>query len=233
MSKLKLPDVTLVTIDTVCHDLAGMAIKECTDKIDFGDVKVFSDKRIDYNTVLIDGFNEFKELERFTHFKMPTYVKTSHVLMIQWDSWVLDTEKWNNAFLTYDYIGAPWWYDELNVGNSGFCLRSIELMNYLIDNEKKFPVIQPEDDTLCRKYQPKLSQFKWAPQDIAFDFAYERTRPSIDSRHFGFHGLFNWPTVLPPDKYSERMLLARSNSYIQRSGMLREIDTLEATINRG
>lgn len=225
--KLSLPNVTLCTIDTVCHDLCALAIKECLDKVDFGDAKIFSDKKICEDTVLINGFSNTKELERFSHYKMPSFIKTDFVLMIQWDSWVLDTGMWNNDYLAYDYIGAPWWRDgELNVGNSGFCLTSIELMNYLIDHEDEFPVIHPYDETLCRKYQPRLPQFKWAPQGLAQDFSFERTRPAIDSRHFGFHGLFNWPFIMTPDKLAERMAIARSNPHIQRSMALVEVDDI-------
>ena len=46
MTKLRLPDVTLVAVDTASHDLTRMALEECTTRVDFGDVLVFSDKHI-------------------------------------------------------------------------------------------------------------------------------------------------------------------------------------------
>jgi hypothetical protein len=35
---LQLPDVTLIALDTVCHELTALAIKECLDKAQFGGI---------------------------------------------------------------------------------------------------------------------------------------------------------------------------------------------------
>ena len=136
---------------------------------------------------------------------------------------------WRKEYLDYDYIGAPWWfYDGLNVGNGGFCIKSRALLEFLTNNKDKFPPSMQDDNTICREYQPLLPQFKWAPDDLAHDFAFERTRQSIESRHFGFHGMFNWPFVLPPDRLAERMALARLDPYIKTTTNIRELDGLFA-----
>jgi hypothetical protein len=36
------------------------------------------------------------------------HVATSHVLVIQWDGYVVNADLWDDDFLRYDYIGAPW-----------------------------------------------------------------------------------------------------------------------------
>ncbi len=41
---LDLPDLTLVAIYTVAHELTEMAVAECTRHVRFGDVKLFTDR---------------------------------------------------------------------------------------------------------------------------------------------------------------------------------------------
>ena len=36
------------------------------------------------------------------------YFDTSHCLIVQSDSFVVDSDLWKDEFLDFDYIGAPW-----------------------------------------------------------------------------------------------------------------------------
>jgi hypothetical protein len=221
---ISLPDVTLVSIDTVCPELTKMAITDCIKHVDFGDIKVFTSDSIK-DSIRIEPFTSLQHACDFTTYEIPKYIKTSHCLFIHYDSWVLDPAMWRDEYLAYDYVGAPWWYkDGLNVGNSGFCLRSLDLLNFLATNSEEYPTIMPEDNTLCRVYRPRLPQFKWAPEEAAQAFAFERVRPALDSRHFGFHGMFNWPFVLSYEGFNERMAAARRTPYLQQGTMLKELD---------
>jgi hypothetical protein len=109
-------------------------------------------------------------------------------------------------------------------------------MRYIAEHRDLYPfsLKHAEDDDLCRKYRQRLSEagFTWAPEALATEFAFERSRPSISSRHFGFHGVFNWPFVLPPNRLSVRMDMARKNKYIRTSGQLGEVDNLFAAMWR-
>ena len=224
---LALPDVTLISIATVCHDLTKLAIDECTRRVNFGDVQVYSDQDIWSGTRHIEPFTDLTKAGMFTVYELPYNIKTSHALFIHYDSWVIDAGAWRSDFLNYDYIGAPWWYkDGMNVGNSGFCMRSVDLMKHIAANPEKFPMAMPEDGVLCRQYRTHLPQFVWAPQEAAQVFSFERVRPSIDSRHFGFHGLFNWPFILGYSEFNERMRLARATPYLQNNSMIEEVDRL-------
>jgi hypothetical protein len=203
-----------------------MAVDDCLKHAKFGDVKLFTDKDLGRETVPVK-FKNVDEAARFTTYKMPYYIKTSHILFVQYDSWIIDPGMWRDEFLRYDYVGAPWWYnDNMNVGNSGFNLRSVALLKFIAEHEQEFPLKMPEDQVLCRGYRTKLPQFKWAPESVAIDFSFERSRPSIESRHFGFHGMFNWPFVLSPDKMAERMNIARRDPHVQKSGALDELDII-------
>jgi len=118
-------------------------------------------------------------------------VETPYVLIIQYDGYIIDPSKWSDEFLKYDYIGAkwPWYYDGHNVGNSGFCLRSRNLLEHLkkVDCSEE-PIA--DDHFICRVARPLLEQYgvKFAPDYLADKFSYER---QFVSQTFGFHGLFN------------------------------------------
>ena len=133
MSKLSLPNITLVMMDTTCPELAKLAVEDSLGVADFGDVVVFSDK------TWMDGPRFIKaqpwrspdEYNHYFWYEVPKYLTTEWAIFIQWDSWLLDASQWADEFLQYDYIGAPWWYfDHLNVGN-GCGLRSTRLMRFL------------------------------------------------------------------------------------------------------
>ena len=231
MSKLQLPDVTLVMIETREHTLARMAIEDCLDKVDFGDVAIVTDRPLEFTSLsvshgvrplfqLVEDWPDKLGWAQSAWFGVPAMLRTSHALFIQWDSWVWDISMWDPEFLNYDFIGAPWWYkDGKNVGNSGFSLISTRLKRFIYNHRDAFPCTSPaEDDLLCRTYRPSLEQrgFNWAPEKIAHRFAFECCRPNPTSRHFGFHAMFNWPEVLPLDRLCERVKIAMQSDYITK-----------------
>jgi Protein of unknown function (DUF5672) len=228
---LKLPDVTLVMVETREHVLARMAIEDCLNAAEFGDVLIVTDR-----PDLFDGLSQparFYLVEDFPDklgwsntwwFEVAPLLNTTHSLNIQWDSWICDPTMWQDKFLRYDYIGAPWWYtDGLNVGNGGFCLVSTLMKRYIYERREVYPCsTSSDDDLLCRKYRPKLENagFNWAPDKLAHEFAFECARPSPLSQHFGFHAMFNWPYVLPHDRLMQRMEIARHSPYISKGYMM-------------
>ncbi len=225
--KIDMSDVTLMASDLVCQDMTVMAMEECLKHAAFGDVRLYTNiEGVKYGHC-IKSLQGPPDLIEFVLHKMPATIETRHILMVQWDSWIIDPGMWRNDFLNYDYVGAPWWFkDGYNVGNGGFSLRSKALMELMADHRSTMPIYSPEDNQLCRHYRKYLPQFSWAPEAVATEFAFERSRPSIESRHFGFHGIFNWPFVMLPDKLAERMAMARANEYVRKSGQLLEVDRL-------
>jgi hypothetical protein len=218
--KLRLPDVTLVMIDTQCHELARLAMEDSMREIEFGDAVIFSDQKIDVpgtRWVEVPKWPNIDQCSRFMWYELPDHITTRWAINIQWDSWVIDVGCWSDEFLRYDYVGAPWWYgDALNVGN-GCALRSTALMRFLQKHTACFPLtMRQEDHLLCRIYRPTLEQcgFKWAPEGLASRFALECTRPAEGSRHFLFHDSFNFPVVLDAERLAERVRLMRDNPSI-------------------
>ena len=46
------------------------------------------------------------------------YIKTSHVLIVQWDGYIINSKKWDSRFLNFDYIGAPFIPREYDINYS-------------------------------------------------------------------------------------------------------------------
>ena len=230
MAKLQLPDVTLLIMDTKCHELARLAIEDSIRDVDFGDVIIFSDLPIHVpgtRWVKVDPWPSVERCCEFVWYELSDHIKTSHWMIVQWDGWIIDTGCWRPEFLEYDYVGAPWWYnDAWNVGN-GSGLRSIRLMKFLDEHRDAFPMRMPEDGVLCRDYRPALEMhgFRWPSEQLAAEFAFECTRPSPASKHFMFHDMFNFPAVLEGERLAERLRLIYANPYIRRGKKIAELES--------
>lgn len=150
------------------------------------------------------------------------YIDTPHVLLIQWDGFVVNREAWRDAFLACDYIGAKWfWHDgAMSVGNGGFSLRSRKLLRALQD--PRIVLSGAEDETICRTFRPLLEQeysIVFGSQTIADAFAFETAYPI--GKPFGFHGLYNFCRVMPPAELSE--LVRQFTPEIARSPQLLQL----------
>lgn len=234
---LQLKEVTLVMVETREHKLARMAMEECLKVAEFGDVLVLTDRPSEFwqmtqmgvtpRIVNVPDWPEKVGWSRAWWFDVPPLLRTSQTLNIQWDSWICDPSMWRDDFLRYDFIGAPWWYrDGKNVGNGGFSLKSTRLARYIWKHRDRFPVdTSADDDLLCRKYRHKLEDagFLWAPEKVAHDFAFECCRPSPTSKHFGMHGMFNWPFVLDDKQLKERVEIALDSPYIRDGYMMKAL----------
>jgi ADP-heptose:LPS heptosyltransferase len=133
-------------------------------------------------------------------------IATSHILLIQYDGYVIDAGVWTNEFLEYDYIGAPWRYtDGRNVGNGGFSLRSMRLHKALA-SDPAINIGSPEDEIICRLFRHYLEEnhaIKFAPEDLAHRFSYEMHPPLCKT--FGTHNSHFKP-------YREPIILKRTGA---------------------
>lgn len=121
------------------------------------------------------------------------YVDTDYVLIIQSDGYVKNPTAWMDEWLSYDYIGATWWYnDKFNVGNGGFSLRSRKLLQILA-TDRNIVRTHPEDHHICRTYGRYLTKkcgIRFAPDEVAKKFSIEgyKQKDKTYSGQFGFHG---------------------------------------------
>lgn len=192
---LHLPDVTLCAVDSVTPTLAAAALDRSMRGCRFGRALLLSDTPAPGQAewVRIDRLGSIEAYNDFMLRELVKHVETSHVLVIQWDGFVVDAGAWLPQFLDFDYIGArwPWHPPGQDMGNGGFSLRSRRLLQATASAGFQ-RTGAPEDDLICRINRPYLEQahgIRFAPSELADRFAYERGDPQRPT--FGFHGPFN------------------------------------------
>jgi len=224
---IKQPEVTLLGVDCVNIDRLANVARFCQRRIQFGDVKLLSSRGGDReNVVLIPHINSTKDYSRFIVKELHKHVDTSHVLIIQHDGFILNPRAWDDEFLQYDYIGAPWCYpDGFNVGNGGFSLRSRKLLQMIAEDER-FTEFHPEDHCIARTYRKRLERngIKFAPEPLARRFAIEGNIKhgwKWDGQ-FGFHSywatdLSNWKVLEDAKIFGDAgFILKHVRSYLRQ-----------------
>jgi tetratricopeptide (TPR) repeat protein len=206
---LDLSSVTLCAVDCVNHLLTLRALDLCGRQCRFGEMMFLSDSANQFELAgcrmePIPRIGSRAEYSRFVLKELGRYCRTKHVLLVQWDGYVINPDAWRPEFLDYDYIGAPWgsYQDGHRVGNGGFSLRSRRLLDALAD--AVIVDLDPEDEAIGRRYRTLLESkhgIRFAPEEIAEAFSFETTYPK--GRPFGFHGLFNMWLVLPQQELVE------------------------------
>lgn len=191
-SEQKLEDVTIVAVGTNNPQAALHAIQESRKQIGFAHAILVVDELYDGPNpgadivVLKRHIDSVAKYDEFIMRDLPDYVKTSHFLTVQWDGYVTNGSAWNDEFLKYDYIGAPWFWNNV-VGNSGFHLRSLKLAREL-QSVVEYPNAHPMDTQVCENYRKKLEGkgFKFAPAELARTFSVEN---EPYTGQFGWHGI--------------------------------------------
>jgi len=203
---LELPELTLVCVDTREPAFALWAMRRSMSGIGFGDAVLFTEARLVRESLdgirvvdaRVDGIDAYS---RFMLHGLLEHIRTSHLLVVQWDGFVTRPAAWRHEFLDFDYVGARW-HDrprEASVGNGGFSLRSRRLLEALRD--PAIHLSHPEDICICvhnRELLERRHGIRIAPPEVAERFSYERLPPP--GATFGFHGLFNLPQELPRDE---------------------------------
>jgi ADP-heptose:LPS heptosyltransferase len=194
---INLPSVTAVIIDTHNHQAAISAIVKTLRIINPAKLLFLTDMEITVpgaEVIKIEPIKSKAEYSQFCIKKLNQYIGTEHVLLFQWDGFPINGKAWNDDFLKYDYIGAPFDYDhERQVGNGGFSLRSKRLHTVLAE-DNFIDILHPEDQSICiiyRWYLEKKYNVKFAPRALAEQFAYECVEPTVPT--FGFHNFAGRP----------------------------------------
>ena len=209
-SRRELSQVTLVAIDGTRNPAATEAsLARAASELRFAKVLLFAPSRPNATPELYERGEwieippkSLKEYNQFCLAELYRYIPTTHCLTIQSDSSIVNAAAWDDAWLDYDYIGAPWppghSGTEYRVGNSGFCLRSRQLLeatstlpndSYVWRGKAK-PSCR-DDVITCVMYRPQLERLglTFAPVDVAARFAFENPTPeapTLDGQ-FGVH----------------------------------------------
>jgi hypothetical protein len=215
-----------------------MAVEDCVAKVEFGEVLVCSNQSIGLNLPhrfqQVPDMQSYEEWGLWTVEELPQYLHTEYILHIQYDSWILSAECWQQKFLDFDYIGPPWgWFrDGNNVGCGGFTLYSKELLDRIAAISKKKALQPPYDVAICRTHRAQLEAegFKWADLNTALDFGFERTGFRGRDYHFGFHGMFNWSLVLDREPLAKRLALC-SEYHLKKRDALPKLTSILGEAN--
>lgn len=205
MSRLALPTVTLVAVDTRMPDLALQSLQRSLERVEFARAVLFTHGAMPPLPPVPPGvevvdIGRIESAAAYSHFvlrRLADQVDTPHVLVTQWDGFVLDAAAWRPEFLEVDYIGAPWPHqpEHRAVGNGGFSLRSQRLLR--AGRDPRIVDEHPEDFVLCRAERDRLERehgIRFAPLALARHFAFENVPPVAPT--FGFHGAGNLPHAL-------------------------------------
>lgn len=197
---MKIIDVTLLAINVgplqPMIDLLDDTLKKVDPYFNFKKTLILTDKDVTHAvhqikkipTLDFDSFNLFciKDLYK--------YIDTTHFLTIQPDGYILHPELWNDEWLNYDYIGAPWPPHILRdrwgrgaIGNGGFSLRSKFLSTHVGMLNKDLTKIRYHEDGHHSNGVIMDPFIKYPTIEMALSFSQELV---IDKKitPFGFHG---------------------------------------------
>lgn len=207
-------DVTVVAASSIAIRRTIAALRRSVRSRDFASALLitdatpsFLDRRI--SLVPVPRIVSADAYSRYVLTELHRHVKTSHCLIVQADGYVVNPSSWRDDFLDYDYIGAPWpdrdaaFRDQRGgfqrVGNGGFSLRSTRLMKRAAElargskdwDRERLGRQHFEDVEICVALRPELEAdgFRYAPVEVAAQFATERMVPETVGRPFGFHGV--------------------------------------------
>ena len=209
--KITLPNVTLLAATSVDIDQTNLNLKISSENIEFAAVKLLSSslpnkKFPNIKYISIPQMN-LSDYNRLIIEDLHKYFNTSHCIIMQSDSFVVNYERWTEEFLKFDYIGAPWTnkvqvnpklilnMEKNLVGNGGFSLRSRKLVETTAKinfNSLKFP-FKNEDIIICHYLYKKMleSDIHFAPPKLAAQFSIENENHLYGQdvhTVFGFHG---------------------------------------------
>jgi hypothetical protein len=220
--KLSLTNVTLICVTGVNYDESIYALWKSYKKINFGSVKLISPtvpksipKTIKHEFSEGTQLDSIDEYNKYVIYELWRHIGTEYCLLVQADGYVINSKSWNDSFLKYDYVGAPWpiskeaYIDPFGthqrVGNGGFSLRSSKLLRVptVIDvpwDTKSGEFFKhsgnnllSEDGNICIHNRHIFESLgcTWAPLEVALDFSVEiKVNEFQNQKTFGFHKTF-------------------------------------------
>lgn len=214
--KQDLRQVTLIGVDGTGEDMASLdqVLLWCMENFDFHSVLHVSGGGVSasYNGITRVAVPRMSYLDynKFCLYSLPNLVQSDYCMIVHADGFIVNPHLWEDEFLNYDYIGAPWYISDTEVlpwlsespnivGNGGFCIRSRKFLDF----SKSFvgyDGTRNEDVFLCIDNYSKATEagIRIADRDTAARFSVEILSgryPSINNS-FGFHGKHNLNTAV-------------------------------------
>jgi len=193
--KINLP-IDLVTVNCVNPKFGLDVLEYCNSLFNFSSTILISNETFRSDVVKSIKIEKLTSINSYNDFilKVGNFTSSDHVLIVQDDGFIINKNLWNEEFLSYDYIGAPWpldekWFKEASkstdynlfstsirknrIGNGGFSLRSKNFLEY----SNKFESCKGwgEDFFLCAlNYDLAIEdKIKFPNIKLALSFSYE------------------------------------------------------------
>lgn len=191
---IKLPQVTLVALIGNGYKVPEHieALSKSSKDIEFGDVKL----------VQLESVKDIESWNKAVIYELPKYVDTDYCMFIHHDGYIINPDLWNNIWLYYDYVGAPWplpndsysYRDSrgtiVRVGNS-VSLRSKKLMDLVATRPMEYHYgNNNEDGQICCWERNWLESkgCRFAPLEAALTFSKEHEiEENKNIKTFAFH----------------------------------------------
>jgi hypothetical protein len=206
---VSLENVTLIALTSVKLEQTVKALEYSCKGIKFGQVKLVSDIKPDNlpGYITHEFTNKMSNIDEWNYaaiYELGKHVDTEFAILIHDDGFIVNPELWQDDFLNYDYIGAPWPIPSDNFsfldingelircGNS-VSLRSKKLIDLPVKLNMKwesFHGYYNEDGFICvnNRHIYKEHGMKFADIDVAKYFSHETMVSEIEGiTPFAFH----------------------------------------------
>jgi hypothetical protein len=207
--------ISIVSVSNIKKPQTINSIINCCKKFPFFDKKIFfTDEDGQYEDIKLKNINLVNpdSYNNFVINNLYKYIDTDFVLIVHYDGTIINESLWDNKFLNYDYVGAPWPFNNVNMytsdnsidwqGNGGFCLRSRKFLyiSSKIGESNLRPAEYPEDVylSIINRKLFELHNCVFAPINLCKKFSFEN---KFDENHtiqnsFGIHGKHNYNYII-------------------------------------
>lgn len=194
--KLHLPSVTMVATDTFMPERTMKALRLAADSVEFAEIVLVclpgfvpKEPLRGLRLFYVDITDARRKREEFLVGRMAETYATPFCLHMEWDAGIGNSYSWNSDWLQYDFIGAPWPFNDNHVvGNTGFALMS-KAFNQATSEvaDLHCDELDTSDYYMCRTLRPTLEKrfIRFAPKEVAAKFSCENV-PYVEQ--FGWHG---------------------------------------------
>jgi hypothetical protein len=204
-----LNDVSLITVTSVDVEEHVQALKYSLLEMNFEKAILFStynpeSSSNDYDFVEIPNMTSVEEWGKFIIFDLYKFITTKHIILIHADGFIVNPSSWDDNFLKYDYIGAPWpipsddfsyrdYYGNIIRQGNSISLRSYNILKMPSELKMEWGADAGyfhEDGFLCAIKRHILAQngIKFAPLRVACKFSHETPIPETKGiKPFAFH----------------------------------------------
>ena len=123
---IDLPNVTFIAVTSIKIKETISALRYSCRGINPAEVVLVTDADVSPDGITVykvPRINNVTEFSKITVYDFSKYVNTNFLFLLQHDGFIINSEKWTDEFLEYDYIGANWSDDNKFFDKNGDIIR--------------------------------------------------------------------------------------------------------------